>query len=145
MKLHLKLLLCFLLVSVALPLIAYISILNPRIRHAAQFVEESHQEILSEYRLSIQLQIIDRCLQEIEIEALRPQHEETARGQLGRATGELYSTLVAFKEHSRSYNPSYCLNNATAKTSSRLAVRSIMVYLFPVMRRFESNRAETRW
>jgi diguanylate cyclase (GGDEF)-like protein len=103
MRLHLKLLLCFLLVSVALHLIAYISILNPRIRHAAQFVEESHQEILSEYRLSAQLQTIDRCLQEIEIEALRlrenrPPREETASGQLGRATGELYLTLAAFKE-----------------------------------------------
>jgi len=103
MRLQIKLLLCFALVSVALPLIAYISILNPRIRHAAQFVDESHQEILSEYRLLNHLQVIDRCLQEIEMEALRLRgetrpHQQTTKSQRTRPTAELYSTLVAFKE-----------------------------------------------
>jgi len=103
MKLQVKLLLCFTLTSVVLPLIAYLSVLNPKIRHAVKFIDESHHEVLSEYRLQEKLQTIDRVLQEIEIDAFalgekQRQDQEQARTQRARATGELYSTLAAFKE-----------------------------------------------
>lgn len=152
MKLQVKLLLCFALVSVALPLIAYLTILNPRIRHAAEFVDESHQEILSEYRLLIHLQVIDRCLQEIEMEALRLRqetrpHQQTTKGQRARATAELYSTLAAFKGQYSTFRTVQAnqwrslseLEHLNAPDESEIQERALLAKIEEVLPSLEKN------
>src|SRR5689334_15033750 len=103
MRLQFKLLLCFILVSLSLPLVSYNGILNPRIRHAARFVDESHQVVLSEHRLLLELQVMDRCLQEVEIDAFGlhenyQQRRAAARVQRTRAIAEIHSSLAKLKQ-----------------------------------------------
>jgi hypothetical protein len=100
MRLQFKLLLCFVLISMALPIVGYVSVVNdPKINRVVQLLEESHQETLFENRLLIELYRIDGSLQEIQKEAFRTrgntERQNDARKQ--QAIDELYSSLAAFK------------------------------------------------
>jgi len=100
MRLQFKLLLCFVLISMALPIVGYVSVVNdPKINRVVQLLEESHQETLFENRLLIELYRIDGSLQEIQKESFRMrgniERQNDARKQ--QAIDELYSSVAAFK------------------------------------------------